>query len=387
MKILLTTDTYENQICGVNASIAILKEELINQGHDVRILLFSKDRKSKKIGNNYFIGSFSLRLIDFRQSFKFNDNLIDEIISWNPDIVHIQTEWYAGIVGKKIAKETNSPYINTNHTSWEDYTRGLIPMGFIRKLFSKILLKRCYKDSSAIVVVSKKMISYLEEIPISLPTHLIPTGVDIDMFNQDLSQEEIKALKSELNLTEDSKVLVYIGRISKEKNLDELLDFLPDLISRDGNIKLILCGVGPHLKHLKNKVKKLGLSDNVEFTGVIHPDDTYKYYKIGDIFISPSRCETQGITYMEALASSLPLVCRYDESLDDVIQSGFNGFTYRSKEEFIDNVIRVFEMKNEDYESYIQLKNNAFKSSFRFSKGKFGEEMEKLYLKILEMRS
>ena len=177
MKILLTTDTYENQICGVNASIAILKEELINQGHDVRILLFSKDRKSKKIGNNYFIGSFSLRLIDFRQSFKFNDNLIDEIISWNPDIVHIQTEWYAGIVGKKIAKETNSPYINTNHTSWEDYTRGLIPMGFIRKLFSKILLKRCYKDSSAIVVVSEKMISYLEEIPISLPTHLIPTGL------------------------------------------------------------------------------------------------------------------------------------------------------------------------------------------------------------------
>ena len=381
---IASTDTYENQICGVNASIAILKEELINQGHDVRILLFSKDRKSKKIGNNYLIGSFSLRLIDFRQSLKFNDNLIDEIISWNPDIVHIQTEWYAGRVGRKIAKETNSPYINTNHTSWEDYTMGLIPMGPIRKLFSKKLLKRCYKDSSAIVVVSEKMISYLEEIHISLPIHLIPTGVDIDMFDQDLSQEEIKALKSELNLTEDSKVLVYIGRIAMEKNLDELLDFLPDLISRDGNIKLIVCGVGPHLKHLKNKVKKLGLYDNVEFTGVIHPNDTYKYYKIGDIFVSPSRCETQGITYMEALASSLPLVCRYDESLDDVIQYGCNGFTYRSKEEFIDNVIRVLEMKNEDYESYIQLKNNAFKSSFRFSKGKFGEEMEKLYLKILD---
>ena len=91
MKILLTTDTYENQICGVNASIAILKEELINQGHDIRILLFSKDRKSKKIGNNYFIGSFSLRLIDFRQSFKFNAKNL-WMMSFNLDSMDLRTE-------------------------------------------------------------------------------------------------------------------------------------------------------------------------------------------------------------------------------------------------------------------------------------------------------
>ena len=91
MKILITTDTYENQICGVNASIAILKEELINQGHDIRILLFSKDRKSKKIGNNYFIGSFSLRLIDFRQSFKFNAKNL-WMMSFNLDSMDLRTE-------------------------------------------------------------------------------------------------------------------------------------------------------------------------------------------------------------------------------------------------------------------------------------------------------
>ena len=88
---IASTDTYENQICGVNASIATLTDELINQGHDVRILLFSKDRKSKKIGNNYFIGSFSLRLIDFRQSFKFKAKNL-WMMSFNMDSMDSHTE-------------------------------------------------------------------------------------------------------------------------------------------------------------------------------------------------------------------------------------------------------------------------------------------------------
>ena len=92
MKILLTTDTYENQVCGVSSSIATLKGELINQGHDVRILLMSRNHKSKIINGNYLIGSFSFPCIDFRQSLRYNDDVLNEIISWNPDIIHVQTE-------------------------------------------------------------------------------------------------------------------------------------------------------------------------------------------------------------------------------------------------------------------------------------------------------
>lgn len=380
MKILLVSDTYENQICGVSSSIDTLKEELINRGHDVRVLLLSKDNKSRKINNDYLIGSFSMRLIDFRQSYKFNDGLIDEIILWNPDIVHIQTEWYAGRVGRKIAKNSNAPYINTNHTSWEDFTIGLIPISFIRKLISKKLLTTCYRDSSAIVVLSDKMIHHLNDLHITLPTYLIPTGVDIDNFNQDLPYEESTSLKSKLNLKNDSKILVFIGRVALEKNLDELIGFLPDLVLQDSDIRLLIVGEGPHLSHLKNKVRNLGMEDHVIFAGVVQTKDTYKYYKIGDIFVSASTCETQGITYMEALASSLPLVCRDDEVLDNVLENGFNGFTYTNKDEFIDSIIKIFD--NE--EMHIQLKKNAFKSSLKFSKEKFGEEMESLYFSILD---
>ena len=376
MKILLTTDTYENQVCGVSSSIATLKCELINQGHDVRVLLMSRNHKSKIIKDNYLIGSFSLPFIDFRQSFRYNDKVLDEIISWNPDIIHVQTEWYAGHVGKKLAEKCNCPYINTSHTLWEEFTQGLIPIESIRKFFSKNLVKRSYANSSAIVVPSEKMISSLKKIHITLPIHIIPTGVDISNFNQDFPLFEKNKLKSQLNINENSKVLISIGRVSKEKDLDELIDFLPDLVLKNRNIVLIIGGEGPHLKHLKNKVEKLNMGDYVHFVGLIPPKDTYKYYNIADIFVSASTCETQGITYMEALASSLPLVCRYDESLDNVIDNGINGFTYTNKEEFIKYIIEIFNMGK----NYTQLKNNAFKSSFRFSKEKFGKDMEKVYL-------
>ena len=114
----------------------------------------------------------------------------------------------------------------------------------------------------------------------------------------------------------------------------------------------------------------------MRFVGLISPEDTYKYYKIADIFVSASTCETQGITYMEALASSLPLVCRYDESLDNVIDNGINGFTFTNKEEFISCIIKIFNMDGD----HAKLKNNAFKSSLRFSKEKFGKDIEKVYL-------
>lgn len=380
MKILLTTDTYENQVCGVSSSIATLKGELINRGHDVRILLMSRNHKSKIINDNYLIGSFSLPCIDFRQSLRYNDKVLNEIISWNPDIIHVQTECYAGHIGKKLAKKCNIPYINTSHTLWEEFTKGLIPIECIRKFFSKNIVKRSYANSSAIVVPSEKRSSHIKNMHITLPIHIIPTGVDISNFNQDFPLFEKNKLKSQININEDSKVLISIGRVSKEKNLDELIDFLPDLLLKNKDVVLIIGGEGPHLKHLKNKVEKLNLGNYVRFVGLIPPEDTYKYYRIADIFVSASTSETQGITYMEALASSLPLVCRYDKSLDNVIDNGINGFTYTNKEEFISYIIKIFNMDGD----YAKLKNNAFKSSLRFSKEKFGKDMEKVYLDYID---
>lgn len=379
MKILLVTDTYENQICGIETSIRILKHELLSLGHDVRVLLLSSNRTSKIVENDYMIGSFSIRQIDVRQPLKFRDKIIDKIISWNPDIVHIQTELFNGHTGVKIAHECSCPYINTSHTTWNEFTRGIIPNATLRKHFSKKLLSKNYRNSSAIIVPSEKRAKILLENNVTLPIHIIPTGLDLKIFNQSF---DVGELKSKLDLDNDSKILIFIGRIGPEKNLDELIDYFTELILKDNNFRLIIVGDGIPVKKLKKMVRKLKIDKFVRFTGEVNQSEISKYYKLGDVFVSPSTCETQGLTYMEALASSLPLVCRYDESLDNVIENGYNGFTYTSKKEFIDCILKVFS----DYEFLDELSVNALESSKKYTKEKFATDVEKIYLDVLSQK-
>ena len=383
MKILLTSDTYENQINGVSCSVITLRDELRKKGHDVRVLTLSSNKESKMVKTDYLIGSFSVPFYpDARQTLHFNDKLINDIVSWHPDIIHIQTEFSIGKISKKIAKLCKCPYINTSHTMYEDYTTYVIPSKKIGKVLARRMVRKAYKESDAIVAPTQKTKDLLISYNINKPIHIIPTGIDLDRFKKRLSLSERAKLKSELKLTNKSKVLVSIGRVAKEKNLDEIINYLPDLVKKDENIVLIIGGDGPYRKTIEQQVKKLNMENHVRFIGMIPPHNTYKYYQLGDVFVCASTSETQGITYIEALACGVPLVCRYDKCLDGVIKDGYNGFTYTDKEGYISNIMKIFEKKS----LHSKLKDNALKSSINFSKEKFSDDMEKLYMEVINKK-
>lgn len=381
MKILLTSDMYENQINGVSGSVITLRDELRKKGHDVRVLTLSKDSESKMEKTDYLIGSFPVPFYpDTRQTLHFKDKLIKEIIKWNPDIVHIQTEFSIGKIAKKIAKACNSPIINTSHTLYEDYTGYIIPSKRLGRIIARKFTRSSYADSKAVIAPSDKIKNLLTKYGISAPIHIIPTGIDLDRFKKKVHLIEKSTLKAKLNIPNKAKVIVSIGRIAKEKNLDEIIDFMPDLIEKDKNIILLIGGDGPYKKQIELKVKKLGIEKYVRFTGMIPPKNTYKYYQLGDLFVCASTSETQGITYIEALACSLPLVCRYDKCLDGVIESGKNGYTYNNKQEYIKYIDKILHNPLLHH----KLKNNALTSSKKFSKEKFGDDVEKLYKEVLK---
>lgn len=381
MKILLTSDMYENQINGVSGSVITLRDELRKKGHDVRVLTLSKNSESKMEKTDYLIGSFPVPFYpDTRQTLHFKDKLIKEIIDWHPDIVHIQTEFSIGKIAKKIAKECNSPIINTSHTLYEDYTGYVIPSKRLGKIIARKFTRSSYQNSKAVIAPSEKIKRLLTKYGISAPIHVIPTGIDLGRFKKEVHLIEKATLKTKLNIPNKAKVIVSIGRIAKEKNLDEIINYMPDLISKNKNIILLIGGDGPYKKQIEQQVKKLGIEKNVRFTGMISPKNTYKYYQLGDLFVCASTSETQGITYIEALACSLPLVCRYDECLDGVIKNGKNGYTYKTKDEYLKYVEKILKNPLLHY----KLKTNALVSSKKFSKEKFGEDVEKLYQDVLK---
>lgn len=380
MKILISTDQYTYQVNGVTNSVLALKSELIKLGHDVRVLALSPNHMSFVENNDYFIGSSHIPVYpDAHFTFKMRDKLIDNIIDWHPDIVHIQTEFSTRRLALKIAKKLNIPYVHTCHTLYEDYIHYFCPSKKLGKFIVKKLSNKYYNSSKYLIVPSSKLKNKMDEYGIKCPIEVIPTGIELEKYQKVLSKKDKNKLYEELNLSSDYKYLVTVCRIAKEKNIDEIIRYLKNLIEKNNNIKLIIVGDGPYKKKLEKIVDKMNLNEYVIFTGMIKQNDIYKYYKLGDIFLSASTSETQGLTYIEALANGLALVCKSDECLNGVIENGKNGFIYNNEEEFIKSITTIFDNKLEK-----KMGNFSLRKSNKFSKKYFGKKMEKLYKSVLK---
>lgn len=384
MKILISTDEYEYQINGVTNSVVALRDELRNLGHDVRVLALSPNHKSYFKNNDYYISSIHVPIYpDARFSFKWNDKLLDDIVVWKPDIVHVQTEFSSRILANKIIKKLNVPFVMTCHGLYEDYIKYFCPSKKIGKKIIKKLSNKYYNLSETLVVPSKKLKVKEEEYQIRCPIEIIPTGIELRKYQKKLAIKEKKEILKMLNLKDTNKYIVTVCRLGVEKNIDEILEYLPDLLNKDNEIKFIIVGDGPYKKKLMKKVKENNLDGNVIFTGMIQPNDVYKYYQLGNVFVCASTSETQGLTYVEALACGLPMVCKKDECLEGIIENGVNGFIFTNKKEFIDAVLKIISDRKIEKE----MGKISFAKSNNFSKKKFGLAMEKLYKKVLDKNS
>ena len=123
-------------------------------------------------------------------------------------------------------------------------------------------------------------------------------------------------------------MLLSLSRISYEKNIQAVLAALPAVLEENPDVKLVVAGDGPYLSDLKSQAKRLNITDAVIFTGMIAPSETALYYKAADFFISASTSETQGLTYLESLASGTPIIAHGNPYLDNVINDKMFGTLY-----------------------------------------------------------
>lgn len=146
-------------------------------------------------------------------------------------------------------------------------------------------------------------------------------------------------------------------------------------MQKNSNLTFLIVGDGLAKKDLELMVKEYGIESNVVFTGMVSPEEVQKYYQLGDLFISASTSETQGLTYIEAAANGLPFLCRQDECLCDIIIDGLNGYQYSSKEEFIDKLNVI--MKDAEWCS--QAGKHSEDIAKGFDKSHFGDTVEGIY--------
>ena len=376
MKILLAHDDTPLMSSGETAMVFQLEKEFKHMGHNVKIMGLSENKNSYRLGNKYYIGSFSFPIYPgVRQTFIRNDKYIEALIRWKPDIIHVHTEFSAAAICRKIAKKTNAPLIMTMHTDFRKmYFRGCEdskPVKLIFKTWSKFV----HRGAKILTVPSKKAEANALFCDPPCPVQIADNGIDIDIFRKPLTDTEKNSLMKRYGISHEDKVLVIVSRLSKEKRIQDILDMMPILIKKDPGIKLLLAGDGPYSDKLKSKALALGLKSNVIFTGHIARDEVYKYYKLGKIFLCASDFEHSSLTLREALACGLPCICLADEFLKGLLDDRINGMIYHSPKEFIRCVFKLLN----DNELYEKMSREAIKKSAEFSMNNSAECFLKIY--------
>jgi 1,2-diacylglycerol 3-alpha-glucosyltransferase len=381
MKILITTDLYTVSTNGVVTSVRNLMEELTKKGHEVRVLTVSEKLKSHKDDNIYYIKSLPLGVVypDVRMPVSYRHRYLRELIDWKPDVIHSQCEYFSYQFAGYISRKTGAPIVHTYHTLYEQYATYVFPTQRMGAFFIGRLSKFRLRKADAIVAPTAKVETVLKNYGLHNPIHIVPTGIALEQHKQRITPDERKQLREKLGIPEDVLVLINLGRLGNEKNLDELIDFFAVARTHTPKLMLLIVGDGPARQELEEKVKDLGIDKHVIFTGMVKPEEVHSYYQVGDVFVSSSTSETQGLTYVEAAANGLPLLCRRDPCLDGVLVEGRNGFEYEAEGEFCDLIDTI--LQNPRWCRTAGSQSEKIANSF--DKSCFAEKIEDVYQKVL----
>lgn len=337
----LFTDTYFPQVSGVATSIKTLRDELTAQGHNVYIFT-TTDPKAKeddveagiyRFPSIPFV-SFTERRIAVRGAFR----AVHLAKKFQLDVVHNQTEFALGMMGKIVAHELKIPCLHTYHTMYQDYLH-YIANGHIVKPKNVATYARLYmKNMDGIVAPSERVLDTLRSYGISAPIRIIPTGINLRVYQQWDSPAELAALREKYGYAPDTPVLLSLSRLAYEKNIHALIEAMPDILAQDPRTQLLIVGDGPARTTLERQVRQMKLTDHVQFAGEIKNADVHHYYQMADVFVSASDSESQGLTYDEALASDLPIVVMRGVYTDELIDDPAIGVSFQKRADLVKGV-------------------------------------------------
>lgn len=383
MKILIASDTYIYQTSGAANVVISLAQELRRRGHDVKVLAPANERASHKEGDDFFIRSIpALVYPDVRLCPARRDPLLDELTRWKPELIHLHTEGSIARMARSIAAQTGAPLVMTAHTDYAHYVFGRLrnsaPVRFVMKTWGK----RLYRPVTAVIAPSEKARSFAMLQPAAGRVTVIPNGIRLEKYQRPVTAREKTALFDKYALKDNGCTLVMITRVSKEKNILEILRYLPALLKKLPQAQLIIAGDGPDRARLEAYCAKRRLTEHVRFAGRVPPDEVYRYYALGNVFVSASTFEVHSLSYLEAMAAGLPLVCREDASLRGVLAEGENGLTYRTENEFVDAVAQILR----DRALQENMRKQALLKAKDFSMDRFVDRTLALYEAVLEKK-
>lgn len=388
MRIGIFTETYTPYISGLVTSEIMLKKGLEKLGHEVYVVTanlesfhYEYDEEERVLK----VPGIPTGIYDSRLTSVYPLKAVNKIKSWNLDIIHSQTEFAIGTFARILAYQLDIPLVHTYHTMYEDYIH-YITKGYFDKSSKKIVeyltLFYCDKTATELIVPTKKTYDlFKEKYQVDRNIHIIPTGIELERFyTENIDKKKLAIIKRKEKITKDDFIAIFIGRLAQEKNVVFLLDVMKDLVPSLPKLKLLIVGDGPDYDLYKEIIEKDHLENNVIMTGKVAWEEVPYYYHLSDIFLTASHTETQGLTVIEAMASSVVPICIDDESFKNTVIDGLNGRIFNNEKECKEIITELYN----DNELTKKLSNQARINSDRFSAKYFAESVLDVYKYAIE---
>jgi 1,2-diacylglycerol 3-alpha-glucosyltransferase len=360
MRIAYYSDTYLPTMDGVVKSMMEFRKQL--EAYDHEIYTFAPGSR-ETIQSNTDPKVFYYNSITFTPyptyRLALNPWPSKEIIeSKKIELIHSQTMGPMGYGARDIAKKKKLPFVGSFHTLIPYATHYISKRKDVQDFAKDVAWKylKWYYGSCDVTIVPSNTIKELIEKEGFMNVKVVENGINLTPYEKSLSD------KASFNIDEDDFIFLFVGRIVKEKNLEVLIRASKKIVKEVPNAKFIIAGKGPEENYYKELVAKEDVTDLFRFLGFVPDSKIYSLFKSADIFIFPSKFETQGLSGIEAMASGLPVVGADYLAISEIIQDGHNGILFNPDDEddLVEKVMLCISKKK-------KLSKNAIESAQKYS--------------------
>ena len=390
MKIAFLTDTYWPRINGVTVSTDIFLKQLRNLGHEVRLWAPEYPPETHPATKHSESGVYRFR--STKVFFSKEDRLPDprhrrefygQLDEFAPDLIHVQTE-VSSLFVRSFARSRKVPVVQTCHTYFEQYIAYYFPAfpPALSQAFARWLTRRMVKTADALMAPSAAMKTVLESYRITLPVSIIPTGIDEEDFEFLEKDREHQASLWYVRFPSmrNRRILLCVGRIAQEKNVDFLLDVVELVRPAEPTVLLVMAGSGPYLERFRSNIAARDLTGSVLCLGYVEREELKHLYALSDVFTFASVTETQGLVTIEAMMCGTPTVAVGKMGTKEVMGGDNGGFMVAEDPAvFAAAVLRL--LKDPVLYQAKSLEAKAY--SQNWTAGKMAKRVEDLYIRVL----
>lgn len=323
MNIAFFSECYRPTRNGIVVSIDTFARYLQSLGHHVQIYAPHYRGYHDEVAHVSRVPAVRLPVVpEYPVPIPMNPGTVADFERRSFDLVHTHSVFTLSHVGAHLAARYDLPLVTTFHTMLLDYLHYTFVPPMVTRPFVVGVIRRFCSQCDLVIVPSSQTGQLLRGIGVETEIQPLPTGIDVEHT----SRGDGRRVREELAIPFHHRILLYVGRIAREKNIEFLMEVAVQILSENADTDFVLVGAGPLTWKCESMVQEHGLTSRVHFVGSVPTQEVRDYYAAADIFVFASMTETQGLVIGEAMAAGLPVVAVRGGGVTEFISSGEDGF-------------------------------------------------------------